>query len=249
MSALGATKAVVVGASRGFGRGIVEALAGAGADVYALSRGGSMDVVRATGGRAHALAADAADPAVASRILREIRPNVVVLNAGATPQVAPFREQTWDAFSINWNTDVKIVFQWLQAIVAEPLADGSSVVTLSSGAALRGSPLSGGYAGAKAMVRFVTEYVAQDAARANLRIRFASLLPIITTEGGVGRPFVEAYARRQGRTVEQFLGGAPLKPADVGAAVVRLLRDRSLDEQVAFWLDRSGLSPLKQSFA
>jgi len=164
----------------------------------------------------------------------------------ATPQVAPFREQTWDAFSTNWNADVKIVFQWLKAIVDEPLADGSSVVTLSSGAALRGSPLSGGYAGAKAMVAFLTEYVAQDVARMKLRIRFATLLPTISPEGGVGRQAVEAYARRQGRTVEQFLGGPPLTPADVGAAVLRLLRDRSLDDQIAFRLDHGGLTPLKR---
>ncbi len=249
MSKLKGTKAVVVGASRGFGRGIVEALVDAGADVYALSRGDSTEVVRATAGRAHALAADAAAPGVAAQILREFEPTVVVLNAGARPEVAPFVEQTWDAFSVNWNSDVKIAFHWLKAIVDQPLADGSSVVTLSSGAALRGSPLSGGYAGAKAMVRLLTEYVAQDAARAKLGIRFASLLPIITTEGGVGRPFVEAYARRQSRTVEQFLGGPPLTPANVGAAVLRLLLDRSLDDSVAFWLDRNGLSPLKQGAA
>ena len=246
MSELEGTRAVVVGASRGFGRGIVEALVEAGAEVYALSRGDSSEVVRATDGRAHAIGVDAAHPETASRILREIKPTSVVLNAGATPQVAPFREQTWEAFSINWNTDVKIVFQWLKAIVDEPLADGSSVVTLSSGAALRGSPLSGGYAGAKAMVRFLTEYAAQDTVRAKLRIRFAALLPTITPEGGVGRHAVDAYARRQGLTVEQFLGGPPLTPADVGGAVVRLLRDRSLDQQIAFPLDRGGLTPLKQ---
>src|SRR5579862_5222107 len=208
MSELAGTKAVVVGASRGFGRGIVEALVETGAEVYALSRGDSSEVVRATGGRAHAIRADAAHPETPSRILREIKPSVVVLNAGATPpQIAPFREQTWDAFSTNWNADVKIVFHWLKAIVDQPLADGSTVVTLSSGAALRGSPLSGGYAGAKAMVAFLTEYVAQDVARMKLRIRCATLLPMISPEGGVGRQAIEAYARRQGRTVEQFLGG------------------------------------------
>jgi NAD(P)-dependent dehydrogenase (short-subunit alcohol dehydrogenase family) len=133
-----------------------------------------------------------------------------------------------------------------EAIVDEPLADGSSVVTLSSGAALRGSPLSGGYAGAKAMVRFLTEYVAHDVARSKLGIRFATLLPTISPEGGVGRQATEAYARRQGRTIEQFVGGPALTPADVGAAVLRLLLDRSLAAQIAFSLDRSGLMPLKQ---
>ncbi len=239
-------RAVVVGASRGFGRGIAEALVEAGAEVYALSRSDSSGLVRATGGRVHTMSVDATDPAAPARVLREVKPNVVVLNAGATPTVASIQQQTWDAFSAIWNTDVKIAFHWTKAILDEPLEAGSTVVALSSGAALRGSPLSGGYAGAKAMIRLLTEYAAQEAARAKLGIRFATLLPIITPEGGVGRQFVEAYAHRQGRTVEQFLGGPPLTPADVGAAVLRLLGDRSLDEQVAFWLDRNGLSPLKQ---
>jgi NAD(P)-dependent dehydrogenase (short-subunit alcohol dehydrogenase family) len=244
MNELGGTRAVVVGASRGLGRGIVEALVEAGAEVHALSRGDAADLIGSTGGRSRAISADAGDPAIAARVLQDVNPSVVVLNAGATPNVATIQEQTWDSFSVNWNTDVKIAFQWLKAILDRPLAPGSSVVTLSSGAALRGSPLSGGYAGAKAMVRHLTEYAAQDAARAKLHIRVATLLPTITSEGGVGRPFVEAYARRQGRTAAQFLGGPPLTPADVGAAVLRVLRDRTLDEQTAFRLDGSGLAPL-----
>jgi NAD(P)-dependent dehydrogenase (short-subunit alcohol dehydrogenase family) len=191
------------------------------------------------------MTADATDPSLAPRVLREIRPDIVVLNAGATPKAAPIQDHTWDTFSVNWNTDVKIAFHWMKAILDEPLARGSSVVALSSGAALRGSPLSGGYAGAKATIRFLTEYAAQEAGRAKLGIRFAALLPTITPETGVGRPFVEAYARRQGLTVEQFLAGAPLTPAAVGAAAVRLMLDRTLDEYTAFRLDSGGLSPLK----
>src|SRR5882724_4281178 len=100
-------RAIVVGASRGFGRGIAEALVEAGADVYALSRSDSSDLVRATGGRIRTMRVDATDPAAPARALREIKPNVVVLNAGATPEVATIQQQTWDAFSAVWNTDVK----------------------------------------------------------------------------------------------------------------------------------------------
>ena len=63
MSEARSTRAVVVGASRGFGRGIAEALVEAGADVYALSRTDSSDLVRATGGRIQAMTVDATDPA------------------------------------------------------------------------------------------------------------------------------------------------------------------------------------------
>jgi NAD(P)-dependent dehydrogenase (short-subunit alcohol dehydrogenase family) len=245
MSEVKGTKAVVVGASRGFGRGIAEALLEAGADVYALSRSDSSELVRATDGRVHTIIADGADPDVAARVVRDVKPNVVVLNAGATPKVASIQDHTWDSFSANWNIDVKMAFHWVKAILNAPLARGSSVVALSSGAALRGSPLSGGYAGAKATIRFVTEYAAHESARAKLGIRFAALLPTITPSTGVGRPFVEAYAQRQGRSIEEFLEGPPLMPAAVGAAVLRLLRDRTLDEQLAFRLDPGGLAPVK----
>jgi NAD(P)-dependent dehydrogenase (short-subunit alcohol dehydrogenase family) len=244
MSDMKGTRAVVVGASRGFGRGIAEALVRAGAEVHALSRGDSSELVRATGARVHTIAADATDPEIALRVLREVKPNVVVLNAGAAPEPAPIREHTWESFSVNWDTDVKMTFHWMKAILNEPLGRGSVVIALSSGAALRGSPLSGGYAGAKATIRFLAEYAAQEAARGKLDIRFAALLPSITPLTGVGRPFVEAYAHRQGRTAEQFLGGPPLTPDDVGAAVVRIVNERALGEHVAFRLDGGGLAPL-----
>ena len=245
MSNLEGTKALVVGASRGFGRGIAVSLLEAGADVYALSRGDPAELVRATGRQIRGITADATDPEVASRVVREVKPSIVVLNAGATPKAASIQDHTWESFSANWDVDVKMAFHWVKAILKEPLARGSSVVLLSSGAALRGSPLSGGYAGAKATIRFIAEYAAQEAARATLGIRFATLLPTITPAGGVGRPFVEAYAARQGKSIEEFVGGAPLAPEDVGAAVLHLVRDRALDQQVAFWLDGKGLSPLK----
>jgi NAD(P)-dependent dehydrogenase (short-subunit alcohol dehydrogenase family) len=239
-------RAVVVGASRGFGRGIAEALAEAGAEVHALSRTGASVPVGASGGRIHTIAADATDSELPARLLGELKPTIVVLDAGATPEVAPIQDHSWESFSVNWNTDVKMTFHWLKAILRQPLAEGSSVIAMSSGAALKGSPLSGGYAGAKATVRFMTEYAAIEAARAKLGIRFVSLLPKITSEGGVGRPFVEAYAKRQGRTVEQFLGGAQLTSAAVGAAVVRLVLDRTLDGHGAFRLDAVGLAPLEE---
>lgn len=238
-------RAVVVGASRGFGRGIAEALAEAGTEVHALSRSRTSDFARTGGGRIHSIVADATAPEVPVRFLRELKPTIVVLNAGATPRAAAIQEHTWESFSVNWNTDVKMTFEWLKAALTQPLAPGSVVIALSSGAALNGSPLSGGYAGAKAAIRFMTEYAAMEGARAKLDVRFVSLLPMITPEGGVGRPFVEAYAKRQGRTAEQFLGGAPLTPAAVGEAVIRLVEDHKLEAHGAFRLNARGLAPLE----
>ena len=82
-------------------------------------------------------------------------PEVLVLVAGANPVMRPLQHQTWETFSVNWHTDVKIAFTWLREALLKPLPPGSRVVVVSSGAAINGSPASGGYAGAKATQRFL----------------------------------------------------------------------------------------------
>jgi hypothetical protein len=59
----------------------------------------------------------------------------------------PLQYQTWETFSVNWHTDVKMAFTWLREAPLKPLPPGSQVVVVSSGAAINGSPASGGYAG------------------------------------------------------------------------------------------------------
>jgi hypothetical protein len=76
------------------------------------------------------------------------------------------------------------------------------VVVVSSGAALNtaGSPLSGGYAGAKATQRFITPYAQDEAKRACLDITFTTLLPRFAPMTDVGRPAVHRL-----QVVEDFL--------------------------------------------
>lgn len=95
---------------------------------------------------------DMVDAQVIDHALAAARPEVLILNGGATPHMAPPPAQTWDTFSRNWDVDVKATFLWLQAVLAGRMAPGGRVVVTSSGAALNGSPLSGSCAGAKRMV-------------------------------------------------------------------------------------------------
>jgi NAD(P)-dependent dehydrogenase (short-subunit alcohol dehydrogenase family) len=117
----------------------------------------------------------------------------------------PLHEQTWETFSLNWQTDVRIAFHWLREALLKPLSPGSRVIVFSSGAAVNGSPLSGGYAGAKATQRFITAYAQDEAQRAGLDITFTALLPRITPLTELGRPAVEAYAARAGHSVEEHI--------------------------------------------
>ncbi|WP_222720242.1 DHA2 family efflux MFS transporter permease subunit [Actinomadura sp. HBU206391] len=124
-----------------------------------------------------------------------------------------------------------------------PLSPGSVVVTMSSGAALHGSPLSGGYAGAKAAIRFLTAYAAAEARRSGLGIRFVSVLPGLTPATELGLDAAAAYAAREGVDVQTFLEarGPALTLEQVGKAVVDLVTDTGHHHD-AYLLGPSGLS-------
>jgi NAD(P)-dependent dehydrogenase (short-subunit alcohol dehydrogenase family) len=226
--------AIVTGGSRGFGRGIADALRADAYDVVTVARGGGADV-----------AADAAEAGVAERLIAAHAPSVVVLNAGAVPDTAALPEQTWEGFSRPWEVDVRQAFEWCRAALRRPLAPGGLVIALSSGAALGGSPLSGGYAGAKAMVRFLARYADEEAARLGLGIRFVALLPGLSPGTAVGDAGAAAYAARQGIDRDEFTAklGPVATPAVLGAAVAGLAKDPAA-AAVAYTVSAEGLHPL-----
>ena len=241
----GAT-ALVTGASRGFGRGIATALSGAGAAVVGVARDGAgLEELRDELGESFIpVSADAADPTVAGQLIDAYRPTILVLNAGAAPLSRPLQQQTWQTFSRNWEVDVQHVFHWLREALLAPLAPDSTVITMSSGAALRGSPLSGGYAGAKAAIKFITSYAAAESERGGLGIRFISVLPQLTPATGLGAAAVAAYAAREGMDVGAFLerSGPALTPEQAGEAFLGLASDPG-HAPGPYLLTAAGLSP------
>ena len=244
----GAT-ALVTGASRGFGRGIAIALAGAGANVVGVARDRARlgELHAQLGDRFTPVAADAADPVVAGRLIDAYPPRVLVLAAGAAPLSRPLHRQTWETFSSNWDTDVRQVFHWSREALLQPLAAGSVVIAFSSGAALRGSPLSGGYAGAKAAIKFIAAYAADESQRAGLGIRFISVLPQLTPATDLGAAAVAAYARRQGTDLASYTEalGPALTPEHVGKAITGLIEAPVPGEgPEAYLLTAAGLRPV-----
>lgn len=241
------TTAVVTGASRGFGRAIATALSQAGAQVVGVARDRArLEDLQAQLGEAFTpVVADATDPVLAGQLIDRYHPRTLVLNAGASPLLRPVHHHTWQTFSRNWDVDVQHVFHWTREALLRPLDPGTTVVTLSSGAAVSGSPLSGGYAGAKATIRFLTAYAKAESDRQTLAIRFTSVLPRLTAGTDLGAAAVSAYAGQQGVDAAAFLDGLgpTLSPEQVGKTILDLIVDPSYDQE-AYLLTSTGLAAI-----
>ena len=245
-SPLSTHTAIVTGGSRGLGRGIVEALRAQKVRVVAVARDRAKleAVAHETG--AEISAADITDDGAAERLLRDAKPDLVVLNAGASPPLRSIQEQTWESFSHNWEIDARGTFQWLRHVLTLPMKPGGHVIVVSSGAALRGSPVSGGYASAKRAQWFMTEYASVEAQRLKLGIRFHCLLPTLNPSTDLGRAGIAAYAARAGITPEEFAKRFEpvLTPAIMGAAVVDLHAKLASFDKLAYEISGKGLSPI-----
>jgi NAD(P)-dependent dehydrogenase (short-subunit alcohol dehydrogenase family) len=230
---------VVTGGSRGLGLGLVEALVAHGARVTVVARDADvLASVRARLGVA-TISADVTEETAAHRVLAEVGPDILVLNAGAKPPMGRLDQISWADFTATWETDVKAGLYWLQAALNLPLKPGSRVLVGSSGAALNGSPLSGGYAGAKRMLLIMARYANGVSEQKHLGIRFQAIVPMQIIGGtGVGDAGANAYARAAGLKPEEYLArfGAPMPPRQFGEKVVSVLDEAKYAEGFAFGL-------------
>jgi NAD(P)-dependent dehydrogenase (short-subunit alcohol dehydrogenase family) len=230
---------VVTGGSRGLGLGLVEALVAHGAAVTVVAR--DADVLRSVSARlgVATISADVTDETAAHRILGQVRPDILVLNAGTPPRMARLDQMSWADFTAPWETDVKVGLYWLQAALKAPLKPGSRVLVVSSGAAVNGSPMSGGYGGAKRMLWFMAQYANGVSEQKQLGIRFQAIVPRQMVRGtGVGDAAASAYARAMGVKPEEYLArfGAAMPPREFGEKVVSVLNDPQYAEGFAFGL-------------
>jgi len=217
---------VVLGASRGVGREIVQLASAEGAKVLAVARqaDGLAEVAKAMPG-VGTLALDAASDDAPRTVFAKATPDLLVICGGATPPVRPISELSWAEFGVNWEVDARMAFLFCREALRLPLASGSTVVIISSGAGLGGSPISGGYAGAKRMQMFLARYCQAESDRRELGIRFVALVPSrIMPETDLGQAALNGYARYLDVPPEKFLEnmGARQSPSDVAEAVLDL---------------------------
>ena len=203
--------------------------------VLARHRAGLGDVERLG---ADAMQGDATDAALIDGLAANLRPSILVLNAGATPHMGAIDEQSFESFSMVWNTDVKATLRGVWAALKAPMPNGGRVLLVSSGAAMvlshpairpEAVRLSGGYIGAKRVILLMAHNADRIAQERGFDLHFQALLPLqLVGDTGLGRNVAGAYAEREGTTVEEHLinrYGNPLLPKQYGEEVADVLTD------------------------
>jgi NAD(P)-dependent dehydrogenase (short-subunit alcohol dehydrogenase family) len=239
---------LITGGSAGLGRAMAEAALARGAHVTVIARGRErLAEVERLGART--LAGDAADATFMDASVREAKPDFLILNAGAPLAMGPLDTLRFEEFSANWNSDVKAGLAGIQAAFRAPMAGGSRVLLMSSGAAMVLSAphipnhslyLSGGYVGAKYMLWFMAHNANAISEERGLGVRFQVLVPTQLMAGTqLGRNVASVYAGLKNVTPEAYLEkryGPPLTPDHLGRQVANILVDPRYRSGVAYGL-------------
>ncbi|GGQ19468.1 SDR family NAD(P)-dependent oxidoreductase [Streptosporangium pseudovulgare] len=212
---LAGKKVLVTGGTRGIGRGVVLALARAGADVLTCYRNESEHVgtlereLKAIGGDHHVVRADVGSPEEIDRLIGECRTrlgrlDVVVNNAGVISHV-PFADLPVE----EWHrvVDTNLTAAYLVTQKALPLfGESASVVNVGSRVATVGIPLRAHYTAAKAGLAGLCRSLAKELGPRGIRVNVVAP-GVIATEAELSPEVLARYrqmtaVRRLGRTEE-----------------------------------------------
>jgi NAD(P)-dependent dehydrogenase (short-subunit alcohol dehydrogenase family) len=238
MGILDGKVAVITGASKGIGRVMSVLFAREGAAVVCAARSEgpvqeTAALVTRAGGRAIAVAADAAREADVRRIVAEGvkafgKIDTLVNNAGDGGPTKPVQEYTEEDWFYTINSCLTSSYMCIRFVVPELIkAGGGAIVNISSGAGRRGLPYRIGYCSAKAGQVGMTYGMALELAPHNITVNCVAPGAI---EGDRIDRVIEGQARVRGISPEAMrkamLERSPLKrmatAEDISAAAAFL---------------------------
>lgn len=229
--------AIVTGGSRGLGKSMCLRIADKGHDVLLTYRSNKDEAdavvseIQNKGRKAAALRLDVGDSASFGAFAESVKTvlsdvwgrdsfDFLVNNAGIGIS-APINETTEEQFDTLYNIHLKGVFFLTQKLL--PLmADGGSIVNVSTGLARFSLPGYAAYASMKGAIEVLTRYMAKELGPRGIRVN-------VIAPGAMETDF-DGGAVRDNEQINEFiasqtaLGRAGL-PNDIGSAVAALLSD------------------------
>ncbi len=218
---------LVTGGTRGIGRAVVEAFAGAGARAAFTYRASTdeaealEEALRGQGAEVRAFQGDAADAGAAQQTVQAVLEawgtlDVLVNNAGITRDNLMLRmgEDDWDAVI---NTNLKSVFNFSKAAYRPMMKQrGGKIINVSSVVGVTGNPGQTNYAASKAGIIGFSKSLAKELGSRGVTVN-------VVAPGYVETDMTAALPEK---AREAMLGaiplGRPASPQDVAAAVLFL---------------------------
>jgi len=222
--------AIVTGASRGIGRAIAVGLAARGAFVFAAARehnaAATVEVIRAAGGSAEAVALDVTDAAsvehmVAGALAQQGRIDILVNNAGIARDQLMLRmkRDDWDQVMA---TNLTAAFSCAQAVIKPMIRQRTGrIVSITSVVGQTGNAGQANYAASKAGLIGLTKAMAREVASRNITVNAVA-------PGFVETDMTKAIAEKaSGDWMSQIPLGRIGRPEEVAAAVCFLASDEA----------------------
>ena len=224
--------ALVTGGSRGIGRAIVQALAGAGAKVAfvyhsnAQAAGELVESLKPDEREALAIQADvrsrsAADEVVGQVIARWDKIDILVNNAGIIRDglLATMDEQQWQDVI---DTNLTSVFNFCQSVTRPMMSERyGRIINMSSVAAQVANPGQANYAASKGGIEGFTKCIATELARRGITVN--AIAP-----GFIETDMTQAVVNAAGKEIRKKIPVRRLgQPDDIANAVLFLAADAS----------------------